>query len=89
MAEAGSLSVKKPTVSFDAPVTNRQQTIASFHCLARCGGACNTRVSSNKLRGTLRDSPFGTVQRRDLDSKSFREFYDLPGDAEADRIDIQ
>src|SRR5262245_39703722 len=56
---------------------------------SRFRGACNTRVRSNEMTGALWDSSFSAVQRRDLHVKSFGEFHDLLGDAEADRIQIQ
>src|SRR5262249_43508135 len=86
---SGQFIGEKTSRGFDAPVTNRQQTVTSLNRLARCGGASNTGVRSNEMSGTLGDSPLGAVQRRDLHLKSFSEFHDLFGDAEADRIQIQ
>ena len=39
---------EKTNSRFDAPVTNRQETIASFNCLARRGRAGYTRVRSRR-----------------------------------------
>src|SRR5262249_12848396 len=66
-----------------APVAHRKQTVTSFDGLARRGGATNTRVRSSESSGSLGDSSFGAVQRRDLHLKSFGELHDLPADAEA------
>ena len=86
---SGQFVGEKTSRRFDAPVTNRQQTITSFNCLARCGGAGDAGVCSHEMRGRLGDGSFRTVQRRDPHLKSLGEFHDRPGDAEADRIQIQ
>ena len=85
----GQFVSEKTGCRFNAPVTNRQQTIACLNGLARRGGACNARVRSNEMTGTLWDNSFSAVQRCDLYVKSFGEFHDLLGDAESDGIQIQ